>query len=141
MNAFNQKPFAEMTRDEQLLAWRDAKKTLDAAKDAEMQMRKHIVDTHFDTSHVGTQNIELGEGWKVKAVVKENYVLDGDNDKVDAALDRLEDWQAERLVKWSPRLSVSEYKKLDAEDKAVIDGVLTIKPASPTLELVPPKGA
>jgi len=141
MNAFNQKPFEEMTRDEQLLAWKDAKRTLDAAKDAEMSMRKLIVETHFDATQVGTQNIELGQGWKVKAVVKQSYKLDTDAEKVEEVLDTLEDWQAERLVKWSPTLSVSEYKKLSDEDRAAIDKVLTIGFASPTLELVAPKGS
>lgn len=141
MNAFNQKPFEDMTRDEQLLAWKDAKRTLDAAKEAEMTMRKAIVEAHFDATKVGTQNIELGQGWKVKAVVKQNYKLDSDAEKVEDVLDTLEDWQAERLVKWSPTLSVSEYKKLSDEDRAAIDKVLTIDFASPTLELIAPKGS
>ena len=141
MNAQTQKPFDEMTRDEKIMAWNEAKRTLDAAKAAEMEMRKSIVAAEFDTSKVGTQNVELGNGWKLKAVVKESYKLDSDVEKVEDMLDGLEDWQAERLVKWSPTLSVSEYKKLDDEDRAKVDKVLTIAPSSPTLELVAPKGS
>lgn len=141
MNAQTPKPFEAMTRDEKIMAWNEAKKTLDAAKAAEMEMRKAIVATEFDVSHVGTQNVELGNGWKLKAVVKESYKLDKDADKVEDMLDKLENWQADRLVKWTPTLSVSEYKKLDAEDKAKVDAVLTVSPSSPTLELVAPKGA
>lgn len=141
MNAQTPKPFEAMTRDEKIMAWNEAKKTLDAAKAAEMEMRKAIVDAEFDVAHVGTQNVELGNGWKLKAVVKESYKLDKDADKVEDMLDKLEDWQADRLVKWTPTLSVSEYKKLDAEDKAKVDAVLTVSPSSPTLELVAPKGA
>lgn len=136
-----QKPLEEMTRDERIMAWNDAKKALDRAKDAEMKLRKSIVDGEFDVSTVGTQNIELGNGWKLKAVVKESYKLSTDNDKVDAVLDTLEDWQADRLVKWSGRLMKSEYDKLDEADKGKVNAVLTIAPSAPTLELIAPKGA
>lgn len=138
-----QTPFEQMTRDQQILAWDAAKKELDALKEREMFMRKHIVNSveGVDTSVVGTQNVDLGNGWKLKAVIKESYKLDTDADKVEDALDALEDWQADRLVKWTPTMSVSEYKKLDPEAKAAIDAVLTVSMASPTLSLVPPKGA
>lgn len=135
------KAFADMTRDEKIMAWEAARKTLDAAKSAEMEMRKAIVAECFDPEHVGTQNAELGNGWKLKAVVKINYNVDKDADKVDAALDKLEDWQADRLIKWTPTLSVTEYKQLSDADRAVIDTIVTTSFASPTLELVAPKGA
>lgn len=140
---FNQpaKAFADMTRDEKIMAWEAARKTLEAAKSAEMEMRKAIVAEVFDAEQPGTQNAELGNGWKLKAVVKVNYNVDKDADKVDAVLDKLEDWQADRLIKWSPTLSVTEYKNLSDADRAVVDTIVTTSFASPTLELVPPKGA
>lgn len=134
--------FEQMSHDDQILLWDATKKELDALKDREMKMRKHIVESNshgFDATQVGTQNVDLGNGWTLKAVVKQSYKLDTDHDKVEAALDRLEDWQADRLVKWSPTMSVSEYKKLDDDEREVIDEVLTISTASPTLTLVPPK--
>jgi hypothetical protein len=137
-------PFEQLSRDQQILAWDAAKKELDALKDREMKMRKHIVESNshgFDPTQVGTHNTDLGNGWTLKAVVKQSYKLDTDVDKVEAALDKLEDWQADRLVKWSPTMSVSEYKKLDDAERATVDGVLTISIASPTLTLVPPKGS
>jgi hypothetical protein len=134
------KAVADMTRDEAIMAWDEAKKTLDRAKAREMELRKHIVAGQFDVDKIGTQNVELGNGWKLKAVVKETFTLSSDVDAVEAMLDGLEDWQADRLVKWSPRLMKKEYDELDAEDRAKVDKVLTIKPASPTLELVAPKG-
>ena len=137
-------PFEQMTRDNQILAWNEAKKELEALKEREMQMRKHIVESAshgFDATQIGTQNVDLGNGWTLKAVVKQAYKLDTDVDKVEAALDKMEDWQADRLVSWKPTMSVSEYKKLDDAEREAIDEVLTISIASPTLTLVPPKGA
>lgn len=138
-----QAAFEQMSRDNQILAWDATKKELDALKSREMKMRKHIVESNshgFDGTQVGTQNIDLGNGWALKAVVKQSYKLDTDHDKVEAALDKLEDWRADRLVKWSPTISVSEYKALDGIERAVIDGVLTVSIAAPTLTLVAPKG-
>lgn len=140
MNAFSQKPVEQMTRDEAIMAWNAAKDALDVAKAREVELRKHIVGAQFDVNKVGTQNVELGNGYKLRAVVKENYTLSSDVEAVEDVLDTLEEWQAERLVKWSPRLMVSEYKQLDPADRAKIDKVLTIAPAAPTLELVAPKG-
>lgn len=136
--------FADMTRDNQIMAWQAKKKELDAAKAEEMAMRKHIVESNshgFDTETIGTQNVDLGNGWTLKAVVKQSFTLDTDNDKVEAALDRLEDWQADRLVKWSPRMMKKEYDDLDAADRDAFNEVVTISTASPTLTLVAPKGA
>ncbi len=53
---------------------------------------------------------------------------------------------ANRLIKWKPELVASEYEKLnpefelDIKAKALIDSILTIKPASPQLTLEEPKG-
>lgn len=140
MTAQTPKPVTEMTRDEAIMSWNEAKAALDAAKAREMELRKHIVGSQFDVTKVGTQNVELGNGWVLKAVVKETYTLSSDTDAVDAVLDGFEDWQADRLVKWSPRLMKKEYDELDAEDRAKLEPILTIKAASPTLELVAPKG-
>lgn len=137
-------PFEQLSRDQQILAWDAAKKELDALKDREMKMRKHIVESNshgFDPTQIGSQNVDLGNGWLLKAVVKQSYKLDTDVDKVEAALGKLEDWQADRLVKWSPTMSVTEYKQLGDAERAAIDAVLTISLASPTLTLVPPKGS
>lgn len=134
--------FQAMTRDAQILTWDAMKAQLDQFKALEVEMRKHIVDTNshgFDAETIGTQNVDLGNGWTLKAVIKQNYRLDTDADKVEAALDKLPDWQADRLVKWTPAMSKREYDELDADGKAAIDEVLTISTSSPTLSLVAPK--
>jgi len=143
-----QQPWPQPKTKEQILQeWLDTKKLLDVAKDAEMKAREAVVAAFpFDASkEEGTQNIDLANGWKLKVVKKLNYKLDNTEDATDKALDKLEKmgpegmFIAERLVKWKPELSVSEYRKLSASFKAVIDTVLTTSPGAPTLELVEPK--
>jgi hypothetical protein len=53
---------------------------------------------------------------------------------------------ADRLVKWTPELSATEYEMLaasedpiDIQAKTLIDAILTVKPASPELTFEPPK--
>ena len=134
--------FEHMARDAQLLTWDALQKQLTTLKSREMEMRKYIVESNsqgIDAGVVGTQNVDLGNGWKLKAVIKDTYTLDADNDKVEAALDKLEDWQADRLVKWSPRMLKREYDELTDAQRDTFNDVVTIKRTSPTLSLVAPK--
>lgn len=139
-------------RDRLLMLWQDAQKRLETAKAEEMDLRKQVVDFAFDQDKVsGTERIELGGGWQAKAEKKITYgfIQDAegklDRKAVNAALDKIEArsdagaYIAENLVKWTPALSVTEYKKLTAEDKAAIDAVIVTKEGAPTLEIVAPK--
>jgi hypothetical protein len=142
-------------RDALLNKWLSAKNALEQAKDAEMQLRKQIVADIIQAKpgEKGTRNFELNAGYKLKAVLKLNYKLN--NDEVDSTLDRIEKLGEEgkfivdRIVKFKPELSVSEYNALndrantgDVMAKAFIkelNKILTIEDASPSLELVEPK--
>lgn len=139
-------------RDRLIQNWQDAQKTLERAKEVEMNLRKEVVDFTFDpTKTSGTETIELGNDYKLKAVKKVTYGFreDGegkiDRKGIELALSRIENnspagaYIAEHLVKWNPSLSLTEYKKLDDKDKAAIDAVIVTKEGAPTLELVEPK--
>lgn len=135
-------------RDALIMEWNEAKSALDAAKEKESELRKRMVDECFphNPDSEGTENLELGEGWKLKTVFKQNRRLGNKNGETDKALTKIEKMGAEgeiiadRLVKWEPKLSLSEYKKLPAKMKKIIDDVITTAPGTPTVSLVPPKG-
>ena len=136
-------------RDAKILAWEQALKALAAAKDAEAALRKEVLAEAFafdpEALREGTENFELGNGYKLKAVFKISRNLNNENEAVDKVLSKIEkagaegQFIAERLVKWKPELSVSEYKKLPEKFKKMIDEVVTSKEATPSLELVAPK--
>jgi hypothetical protein len=146
-------------RDAMLGDWEQSKRALEAAKAAEMELRKQVVQFNFNTQKLeGTERVDLANGWQLKAVKKLNYNLvspvEGVTavDAVDAALTEIEGlgpdgkFIAERLVKWTPELSISEYRKLDEMPngeayKRIIDKVVETKSGAPTLEIVPPKGS
>lgn len=139
-------------RNELLMKWQDAKEALDVAKEQEMAFRKICVDFAFDQDkQSGTENIDLGAGYKAKAVKKVNYGFvkteEGKVNKVaiEKALQKIEKdgaaglLIAERLVKWTPDLSLTEYKLLSEKHQKIIDEVIVTTDGSPTLEIIAPK--
>lgn len=135
-----------MTNDQLLTAWKTAKDTLDAAKTDEASLRAQVKEAFFPSADEGTSYVGLGNGYRLKHVGKFNYRLDKENDRVNAALDKITKLNNEgafivdRLVHWSPALSISEYRGLDEQYREIIDTVLVISPGAPTIELVEPKG-
>lgn len=143
-------------RDDILTAWDDLKKNIVALKEQELDLRKYIVQRAFPSPQEGTNTEELGNGFKLKAVVKYNYKLSADNKTVEAGLDELSNsgndgsFLADRLVSWSPNFLLQEYRQIqeDAEGGSeiakqrllIISKFMTITEAAPDLKIVEPKG-
>ncbi len=134
--------------NELLAEWVQAKQTLEAAKAREIELRKAIVadDSFFDPDkEEGTETFDLGGGYKLKATKKINYSMANKQGETFAALKALSSLGpasqriAKDLVNFSASLRLSEYKKLDDQERRIIDEVITTRPGSPTLELVEPK--
>lgn len=154
-------------RDKEILAWNADKQQLGFYKAQEAASRAAVATTLFPTPRKGTQHYELGHGYKVTLVHGLTYTLGnkdmpdplnpGETIKVEKQVEDLQEaianlgnegpFLAERLIKWKPELSETEYKALDADNpthmqaKALIDAILTTKPASPQLTFVEPKPA
>lgn len=131
-------------RDYLLEQWECSKIALEIAKNNEMDLRKRVVDFAFDPEKKkGTENIELENGYKAKAVKKINYKVN--QDTINSVLDRIENlgaegkFIAERVIKWTADLSVSEYNDLDPKYKVILDEAITTTEGAPTLEIVAPK--
>jgi hypothetical protein len=147
-------PRDSMTRDEVLLEWERLKTLLATAKEQEMEYRKYVVSRAFPNANEGTNTVELGNGYELKAGIKYNYKLD-ENPKVEAGLDAIEKignqgkFIADRLVSWTPNFQLTEYRKLQEEAKEgskdaqeilkIASSFLTITDAAPTLEIKAPK--
>lgn len=140
-------------RDYLLVNWEKAKAAIEAAKTVEMEWRKKAVAFAFNPEQKsGTERIELGNGYEAKAVKKINYGFiknsenKTDKDKIEEALEKIEKldpagaYIADHLIKWTPELSLTEYKKLAPNLKAIIDTVIVTSEGAPTLEIIPPKG-
>lgn len=135
-----------------LAAWEAACTRLEQAKIEEMELRKSLKAALFPDKREGTHRVPLANGHELKLGAKLNYKL-ADRKQVEPALDAIAQignqggFVADRLVKWSCTLVLSEYRLLEAPDataeqkliKAEIDKVLTIDEAAPSLEIVEPK--
>lgn len=136
-------------RDDLILQWQEATRKLAEAKEIESTLRAEVLKNAFafdpEALREGTENVELGAGYKLKAAFKINRNFVGGQEAVEKALQKIEksgpegEFIADRLVKWKPSLSITEYKNLPEKFRKVIDDVVTSKEATPTLELVEPK--
>lgn len=147
-------PLDSMNEDALLMLWADKKKEIEAAKEAEMNLRKYIVGRAFPQKQEGMNNKDLGGGYTLKATVKYNYTL-APNDVVEKCLDHISalgnegPFIADRLVSWKANFLTTEYRSLcerkDAGDEravkilGIVNEMLTVSEAAPTLEIKEPK--
>lgn len=152
-------------RREAFEAWQ---KSIQPAKDwkaYENTKRLEVFGLLFDKPTRGTNRFDFGNGYKVKLTYQLTYKL-GDKELVDPVLGEKVPIEtqvegtldairalgpeaallADRLVKWEPKLSETEYYKLredipiEAEVKKLIESILTITPpGSPQLAIEEPK--
>lgn len=122
-----------------LMAWESVKVDKAKATYEESRLRKLIFAHFFPNAKEGTNTAPLANGWKVKGTQAINRNVDAAILQALGAELTEKAINAGLLVKWSPEISVTEYRKLTAEQKLVFDRCLTIKEGSVTLEIVPPK--
>lgn len=124
-----------------VLQWHAASTALAEAKANEAELRAAAVRTAFpDGLHPGTTNLLLHDGSTLKAEVRQRTKVDAK--RINPALAKLRKLGADgvllaqRLVKWNPDASLSEFKRLsDDQAKLFGDGIIAIEAGSPTLEL------
>jgi len=119
----------------------EAKQNLDAWKALESQYRDEIARRKIEEGKtvIGTNNFDLGRGYKGKLVRKETITVTGTNDEVTALEEALGDNIAKMLFTWSVKMSKSIYDKLEPKEKTMVNRVLTIKEAKPTFSVTAPK--
>ncbi len=147
-------PLDAMNEDQLLMLWQQKKLAIETAKVEELDLRKYIVKREFPKADEGMNNKDLGSGYTLKAGIKYNYNL-ADNDTVEATLDKLSKLGnagsaiSDRLVSWKPNFLLTEYRQLQEEKEKgsqfavdalnIINGMLTITEAAPTLEIKEPR--
>lgn len=120
----------------EIAEWQAVKKQLDSLKLKEMTLRKRIFGAYFPAPDEGTNTFVLADN----ALLKGGYKIDRQIDpgELQARGQYLADKgiPVSKLVDWKPNLVLREYRKLTAEEMAMFDHCLVIKPGSPSLELV-----
>lgn len=133
--------FAECNEEEKLLAdYENAKAQLTYWKAEEVRLRIDVANLVQPANIDGTFKVTKA-GYTTKVVKKLNYTLDKDHKKVYDIQEKMEVTGnegyeiAQRLFKWEVDISVREYKTLDKPYKDLVDTVLTITDAAPTVEV------
>ena len=125
---------------ELLTRWNDAKQQADIFKREESTLRDAVVKSFANAEMLeGTETFDLPADYKLKISKKLDYKLSNKNGEVSAIHALLSVELAEKLIKWTPELSVSTYKNLDTETQYLFNACLVIKPAKATVEIVAPK--
>lgn len=123
-----------------VLAAQEAKKVVEAEK----ALRKEVMALFFPEPVEGTSKFELEAGWSLKATHKIERKVD--EASLQAVLQQLREMgvNPDPLIRTKPDLDTKAYKSLvqvNPDAAHVFEQALTIKPGSPTVELVPPKAA
>jgi hypothetical protein len=126
--------------NEALVAATEAKKAIEK----EQALRKEIMALFFPAPEEGTNKVDLGAGWTLKATHKIDRKID--EAALPAVFQQLREMgvNPDLLVRAVPALETKAYKSLaqiNPDASRVFEQALTIKPGSPTLELIPPKAA
>lgn len=126
-------------KQEELIAeWNRADQQQKFWKDKEKTLRDKVV-SEFYTKDKGTQNVALRDDWTLKIERSEDYKLENSNGETEDVLEEFDDATAKLLVKWKPEINKKNFDALSEENKAKFNAVLTIKPSSPQVKLIPPK--
>lgn len=135
-----------MTRDELILKWQEKQAMIEKARkdimpvvEEERRLRQEVIlATWGDKPKEGTNTLELGAGYKLKAVIKIERKVD--EAVLPAVKERMKELKLrpDMLFVDKPQLDLKVYRQLTAEQQKVVDEALVIKPSAPTLELVEP---
>lgn len=128
-----------------LIEWSQAKAKLAEVKpliENEMQLRKQVMAAYFPTPVEGVNTCQLESGWEMKGTYKIDRKID------EAALPAINvelrgmNVNPDPLVRFKPELDTTAYKSLvqiNPEAAKVFEKAMISKPASPSIELKPPK--
>lgn len=107
----------------------------------EMRLRKLVFAIAFPSPVEGTNDVDIPNGWKIKGTYKLDRKLDEAALPIALAELRKQNVVTETLIRYKPEIETKAYKALSDANRMILEQAMTIKPASPTLELIPPKGA
>jgi hypothetical protein len=134
----------ELTPEQAALigAWYAASNAFKAAQEEERKLRAELVkQLCLPEMEKGIARFICPLDWVLEVTKSLDYKLENSNGELDDVLKEFPDAVADMLVRWKPELSVRNYEQLAPEHKAKFNAVLSIKPGTPSVKLLPPKPA
>lgn len=124
---------------EKLSRWFELQEMLRRLKDEELSLRGELFRELFPEPKEGTNTLDLGDGYELKAQFKMNRKIDKD------ALEEMHDdlvaagVPLDELLRYTVSLNTARFRKLTGEEVHLFDQVLTMTPATPSLSIVQTK--
>lgn len=137
-------------KPEDLAEWFNMQKQLAILRVGEMLLRKKIFAHFFPAPTEGTNTVPLPENWQLKGgyvinrkIVPESMAALCYREPLPEggfAANKLEQIgiSTDRLIKWTPELSIKVYRELNEAQQHLVDQMLLIEPGAPSLEIAPP---
>ena len=121
--------------------WQLLATKLKEIKGLEMSLRKEIIAELHPGAKKGTHNTKLKNGYKLKAVIKEEtkIILENLDNMLKTFKEEETGESLENVIIYKPTFSAKGYKELSLPARAIVDTALVVNSASPSLELVAPK--
>lgn len=148
-------------KDSLLMLWQRWQRKLAIIKESEMELRKLCAPLLIaalpaeERKDSGVNNVPLGNGYIAKVTLKTNYKLDKPNDVIEDIQYQIEKcgnegkFLADRLITWTAKLSVSEYKELKEQAESgmpeakkiyqLMNTIVVTDDGAPTIEIKEPK--
>lgn len=136
----SQIPENEVTQDD-MEAWFKAKKALEKVKAQEILLRNKIFKGKFPNPREGTNNLDIGDGYFLKATHVINRSVDDAAFKASIEEFAKAGIPTDQIVRYKPELATGKYRGLTEEQRHLMDTVLIIKDGTPGLEITQPKRA
>lgn len=131
-----------------LMQWRKIQSDIEQLQTEELELRNKLITSGLfyalDKKREGTETIQLGAGWTLKAEKIQYYNLTNSNKQTELALGYVaytDPVTAAALVSWKPNLARGVFKKLDKTTQEYFKDALTISPGQSSLTLNPPTEA
>ena len=134
------RPENEVTQAD-MEAWFKATKELAKVKAKEILLRTKIFKGKFPTPREGTNNLDIGGGYFLKATHVINRAVDDAAFKASLEAFAEAGIPTDKIVRYKPDLATGVYRELTEEQRNLFDTALIIKDGTPGLEITQPKRA
>jgi hypothetical protein len=123
---------------EVLERWRRIAEQIKALSEEELRLRKQLAASVVPPTEEATRTVELMEGWRLS--VQQGMTRNLDANALDATIAQLQQWgvDVDALLPIKRSLSLAAYRKLDGEARMAIDRIITTKPSTPQVKILPP---